>query len=192
MVALALLAAGRGVRQARLVGPDGAWREDLWLDSVVDPAAVRAGVGAAAGGTADRGSDPMAATAAGGPDEPAVKPGTPGDAEAGAPAAGKAPERSARPARRARGAAAAKEPPAPLDPNTATLDSLQLLPGVGPVLAGRIVAAREGGSVFRQPSDLLAVKGIGPASLARLTPFLRFPGASRPVPAASPDGDNRH
>jgi DNA uptake protein ComE-like DNA-binding protein len=178
VVALALLGAGRLVRQALLVGPDGAWRQELWLDDLLaaDPDAAPGGPASAA-----------AAVPA-----PAARPAAAPDSTAPVGDAADVPAARPRPARGARGSGAAKGPPTPLDPNTAPLDSLQLLPGVGPVLAARIAAAREGGAVFRQPSDLLAIKGIGPASLARLAPFLRFAGRRDAAPAATPDDDNRH
>ncbi len=55
-------------------------------------------------------------------------------------------------------------------------DSLALLAleGVGPVLAGRILAWRTRHGRFRGPGDLRAVKGIGPATLARLLPQISF------------------
>jgi Helix-hairpin-helix motif len=49
----------------------------------------------------------------------------------------------------------------------APLDSLDLLPGIGPVLAGRIVEARRARGGFSSWSDVLAVKGIGPRMVAR-------------------------
>jgi competence protein ComEA len=50
--------------------------------------------------------------------------------------------------------------------NTATADELTSLSGVGPVLAQRIVAYREEHGPFATPEDVLAVSGIGPATLA--------------------------
>jgi predicted flap endonuclease-1-like 5' DNA nuclease len=49
----------------------------------------------------------------------------------------------------------------------APADSLDLLPGVGPVLAGRIIGARDARGAFTSWDDVLAVKGIGPATVAR-------------------------
>jgi len=43
------------------------------------------------------------------------------------------------------------------------------LPGIGPVLARRIVEGRP----YARVEDLLKVKGIGPATLERLRPYLR-------------------
>lgn len=55
-----------------------------------------------------------------------------------------------------------------LDPNTAGSADLQLLPGIGPALAGRIVAHRQAHGPFQRLSDLAAVRGIGPRTLQRL------------------------
>lgn len=52
--------------------------------------------------------------------------------------------------------------------NTARPDHLELLPGVGPVLAARIVEDREANGPFLRPGDLLRVSGIGPRKLAGL------------------------
>ncbi len=61
-----------------------------------------------------------------------------------------------------------------LNINSATVEELASLPGVGPVLARRIVEYRSRHGPFRQPEDLLKIKGIGPARLARLKPYLEF------------------
>lgn len=52
--------------------------------------------------------------------------------------------------------------------NTATMAELEALPRVGPVLAARIVAGRP----YRKVSDLDRVKGVGPATLEKLRPFV--------------------
>lgn len=51
--------------------------------------------------------------------------------------------------------------------STAPADSLDLLPGVGPVLAARTIDARRAGGPFRSWKQVLAVKGIGPRTVAR-------------------------
>ena len=60
-----------------------------------------------------------------------------------------------------------------LDPNTAPADSLELLPGIGKILADRIVEYRQHHR-FEQPVDLTEVDGIGPRMFERLRPYLRI------------------
>lgn len=52
--------------------------------------------------------------------------------------------------------------------NTATLEDLDALPGVGPVTAQRILDYREEHGAFRSVDELDAVSGIGPARLEQL------------------------
>jgi len=59
-----------------------------------------------------------------------------------------------------------------LDPNTAPIDSLELLPGIGRVLADRIVEYRNT-KPFRREIDITEVKGIGPKLYERIKPYLR-------------------
>ncbi len=61
--------------------------------------------------------------------------------------------------------------PALVDVNRADTLALQALPGVGPALARRILEARSR-APFRTVDDLLLVRGIGPATLARLRPLV--------------------
>jgi competence protein ComEA len=58
-----------------------------------------------------------------------------------------------------------------LDVNAATADELQRLPGIGPALAGRIVAEREK-RPFASADELRRVSGIGPKTLDKLRPFV--------------------
>ena len=60
----------------------------------------------------------------------------------------------------------------PLDLNRATVEELVELPGIGPVLAERIVAFREEHGPFRSVEDLLQVPGIGEATLEALRPYI--------------------
>jgi competence protein ComEA len=50
--------------------------------------------------------------------------------------------------------------PAPININTAGVDLLDTLPGIGPVLAERIVAYREANGPFRSVDELAQVDGI--------------------------------
>ncbi len=69
-----------------------------------------------------------------------------------------------------------------LDLNHASAEDLDRLPGIGPVLARRIVEQREREGAFRAVEDLRAVRGIGPKLYARLRPLVVVEGAS-PAPA---------
>jgi len=55
-----------------------------------------------------------------------------------------------------------------IDLNAADATQLETLPGIGPALAGRIVAWREENGGFSSVDDLLAVSGIGEKVLAGL------------------------
>jgi competence protein ComEA len=65
-------------------------------------------------------------------------------------------------------ASGSDEPAGPLDLNTATLEQLDALPGVGPATAQAIIAERDRRGGFRSVDDLLEVRGIGPAKLEQL------------------------
>ena len=60
-----------------------------------------------------------------------------------------------------------------LDPNTAPADSLELLPGIGRVLADRIVEYRQHNR-FEREVDLTEVSGIGSKKFERLRPYLQI------------------
>lgn len=72
-----------------------------------------------------------------------------------------------------------------IDPNTANWPEIALLPGLGESVGRRVVEYREhrcaearvGGNacrIFHCPGDLLAIRGIGPQTLARIGSFLTF------------------
>jgi competence protein ComEA len=59
-----------------------------------------------------------------------------------------------------------------LDPNLATAGDLEALPGIGPVLARRIVEFREEQGPFKDIEELQKVKGLGPKLLDKIRPYL--------------------
>lgn len=60
----------------------------------------------------------------------------------------------------------------PLDINTATQEELQTLPGIGEILAQRVVAYRREHGFFASPRDLLQIQGIGDALYQRIEPYV--------------------
>lgn len=58
--------------------------------------------------------------------------------------------------------------------NLATETELDSLPGVGPVMAGRIIAWRESNQKFHSVDELQEVPGIGPKVFANLKPLVRI------------------
>jgi competence protein ComEA len=61
-----------------------------------------------------------------------------------------------------------------VDLNRATVVELQALPGIGPVIAARIVAHRTDNGPFAAIEDLLDVPGIGESRLAELRAAVRI------------------
>jgi competence protein ComEA len=91
------------------------------------------------------------------------------------------------------GVAAKKKPPAaPVNLNTATSEELQLVPGIGPATADRILQMRKAYGAFKSVDDLLAIRGIGPKRLEKMRKYLTVgrPGvAGKPatsLPAGKP------
>jgi competence protein ComEA len=70
------------------------------------------------------------------------------------------------------GTAATGSPAAPVDLNTATLKQLDALPGIGPVLAQRILDWRTANGRFSVVDELGEVSGIGEATLTDLRPLV--------------------
>ncbi len=67
-----------------------------------------------------------------------------------------------------------------IDLNLASAEELDRLPGIGPVLAGRIVQYRLRHGRFTRVEELLGVRGIGPRLLERLRERVRADPAGPP------------
>lgn len=73
--------------------------------------------------------------------------------------------------------------------NTATAEQLQLVPGIGPVTAEKILQMRKSYGAFKSVDDLLAIRGLGPKRLDKMRKYLTVgkpvapKSASQAVPA---------
>lgn len=56
--------------------------------------------------------------------------------------------------------------------NTADLNALQTLPGIGPALAQAIVEERQANGAFRFPEDILRVSGIGQGKWKKIQDYI--------------------
>ena len=56
--------------------------------------------------------------------------------------------------------------------NSADSETLQILPGIGPATADKIIAYREEYGPFATVDDIVNVSGIGPATLEKLRPLI--------------------
>ncbi|MEB3287195.1 MAG: ComEA family DNA-binding protein [Vampirovibrionales bacterium] len=79
-----------------------------------------------------------------------------------AKAAGRHPKKKARPLLQ----------PSSIGVNQASAGQLDLLPGIGPKLAQRIVAYRKQNGPFQRLEDLKNVKGIGEKNFSKMQPYL--------------------
>lgn len=61
---------------------------------------------------------------------------------------------------------------APLNLNTATLEQLDALPGIGRSTAQRILEHREKNGAFKKIEELMNVKGIGEKAFLKIKPLI--------------------
>ncbi|CAN5171386.1 hypothetical protein BH23GEM2_BH23GEM2_03870 [soil metagenome] len=90
---------------------------------------------------------------------------------------------------RAAGKAAALQPgDPPIDLDQAAAAEIQRLPGIGKVVAERIVFNRDSFGTFGSLKDLQRVKGVGPKLAERIRPHVTFSGVARPLNAVISPG----
>jgi competence protein ComEA len=78
---------------------------------------------------------------------------------------------------------ATKKPPAqPVNINAADSAQLQLVPGIGPSTAEKILQMRKSYGSFKSVNDLAAIRGIGPKRLEKMRKYLTV---GKPAPAAA-------
>ena len=93
----------------------------------------------------------------------------------------KKPRKAAEPRTRAPRPPKPSQPVIPVvDMDVAHIALIDSLPGIGPVIAARIVGDRNQHGPFGSLEGLQRVKGIGPAMAERLSPYVTFSGRSRP------------
>jgi competence protein ComEA len=84
-----------------------------------------------------------------------------------------------------------KKPPAqPVNINTANSEQLQLVPGIGPATADKILQMRKSYGAFKSVDDLLAIRGLGPKRLEKMRKYLTIgkPAAQHATPAKACSG----
>jgi competence protein ComEA len=74
------------------------------------------------------------------------------------------------------GVGVAQDKPGAVNLNTATLDELVAVPGIGEKRAQDILDARKARGGFKSLEELLELRGIGPANLEKLRPYLSVSG----------------
>jgi competence ComEA-like helix-hairpin-helix protein len=78
---------------------------------------------------------------------------------------------------------ATKKPPAQLiNSNTADAIQLQLVPGIGPSTAEKILQMRKSYGAFKNVNDLMAIRGLGPKRLEKMRKYLTVGKPAAPAP----------
>jgi competence ComEA-like helix-hairpin-helix protein len=77
-----------------------------------------------------------------------------------------------------------KLPAQPVNINTANSEQLQLVPGIGPATADKILQMRKSYGANKSVDDLLAIRGLGPKRLEKMRKYLTVGKAvaSKPAP----------
>jgi competence protein ComEA len=81
---------------------------------------------------------------------------------------------------------ATKKPPAePVNINTADSTQLQLVPGIGPSTAEKILKMRKSYGTFKSVNDLTAIRGIGPKRLEKMRKYLTVGKSAASAPTTA-------
>jgi competence ComEA-like helix-hairpin-helix protein len=75
-----------------------------------------------------------------------------------------------------------KPPPQPININTADSTQLQLVPGIGPSTAEKILQMRKSYGAFKSVNDLMAIRGLGPKRLEKMRKYLTVGKPAAPAP----------
>jgi competence ComEA-like helix-hairpin-helix protein len=78
-----------------------------------------------------------------------------------------------------------KSPTQPININTANSSQLQLVPGIGPATANKILQMRKSYGAFKSVNDLMAIRGIGPKRLEKMKKYLTVAGSKNRTPPAN-------
>lgn len=73
--------------------------------------------------------------------------------------------------------------------NTASIEELALLPGIGEATAQRIVDHRQKNGSFKSPEEIMNVRGIGESTFSKLRANLAVTGATTVAPPAKETKD---
>ncbi|MFY9398127.1 MAG: helix-hairpin-helix domain-containing protein [Desulfomonilia bacterium] len=76
------------------------------------------------------------------------------------------------------GLAYGESSPGKININTATIEELQLLPGIGLATAQNIIEYRKANGPFTTMEEFTKVRGIGERKFERLRPYLKLDGDS--------------
>lgn len=80
--------------------------------------------------------------------------------------------------------ATTKKPPLrPVNINTANAEELQLIPGIGPATAEKILQMRKSYGPFKSVDDLVAIRGIGKKRLDKMRKYLTVGKTAAPKSA---------